>query len=134
MTESWHSDQVTGEPVLVDRILLVIKGSPQEDGKVAEGFRVATAMIAMDVLPQILFADDGVFWLVKKQLPESKSRESVSERLKTISDLAGLHVLSDSLDQRKLTENDLDESYNTKKLSLDEAAELVAQNDAVITF
>jgi sulfur relay (sulfurtransferase) DsrF/TusC family protein len=125
---------VTGEPVLVDRILLVIKGSPQEDGKVAEGFRVATAMIAMDVLPQILFADDGVFWLVKKQLPESKSRESVSERLKTISDLAGLHVLSDSLDQRKLTENDLGESYNTKKLSLDEAAELVAQNDAVITF
>ena len=116
------------------RILIVIKGSPQEDGGVAEGFRVATAMVAMDVLPQILFADDGVFWLVKKQLPEAKSPASVSERLKTISDLAGMHVLSYSLAQRSLKEDDLDESYNAKRLSLDEAAELVAQNDAVITF
>jgi len=119
---------------LVARILIVIKGSPQEDGGVAEGFRVATAMVAMDVLPQILFADDGVFWLVKKQLPEAKSPASVSERLKTISDLAGMHVLSYSLAQRSLKEDDLDESYNAKRLSLDEAAELVAQNDAVITF
>jgi sulfur relay (sulfurtransferase) DsrF/TusC family protein len=114
--------------------MLVIKGSPQKDGGVAEGFRVATAMIAMDVLPQILFADDGVLWLVKEQLPEAKSRASVSERLKTISDLAGMHVLSDSLAQRKLKENDLDEGYNAKKISLDEAAELIAQSDAVITF
>jgi len=134
MTESQRSDQVTGEPDLVDRILLVIKGSPQKDGRVAEGFRVATAMIAMDVLPQILFVDDGVFWLVKYQLLEAKTPASVSERLRTISDLTGMYVLSDSLAQRKLEQNDLDESYNAKRLSLDEAAELVAQNDAVITF
>jgi len=119
---------------LVDKILLVIKGSPQENGRVAEGFRLATAMIAMDVLPQILFADDGVFWLAKKQLHEFESRGLVNERLKTISDLVGLHVLSDSLSLRKLKQNDLDESYNARKLSLDEAAKLVAQNDAVITF
>ena len=119
---------------LVNKILLVIKGSPQKDSGVAEGFRVATAMIAMDVLPQILFIDEGVFWLVKKQLTEAKSIESVRERLQTISDLAGLHVLSDSLTWRKLKESDLDESYNAKRLSLDEVAELVTQNEAVITF
>lgn len=95
---------------------------------------MATAMIAMDVLPQILFLDDGVFWLVKKKLDESAIPSLVKERLKTISDLVGLHVLSDSLAQRKLKPNDLDEIYNARNLSLDEAAELIAQNDAVIAF
>jgi len=134
MTGSWRLDEVTGEAALVNMILLVVKGSPQEMDRVAEGFRVATAMIAMDVLPQILFVDDGVFWLVKKQMPASASHESINERLKTISDLVGVHVLSDSLAQRKLTLNDLDESYNARNLSLDEAADLIAQNDAVLTF
>jgi sulfur relay (sulfurtransferase) DsrF/TusC family protein len=119
---------------MVNRILLVVKGSPQEEGRVAEGFRMATAMIAMDVLPQILLVDDGVFWLIKKKPNESAIPSLVKERLKTISDLVGLHVLSDSLAQRKLKPNDLDESYNARNLSLGEAAELVAQNDAVITY
>jgi len=117
---------------MVNTILLVFKRSPQEDG-VAEGFRVATAMIAMDVLPQLLFVDDGVFWLVKKK-PDGSENPSVKERLQTISDLVGLQVLSDSLVQRKLKPNDLDEGYSARVLSLDEAAELIMQNDAVIAF
>jgi sulfur relay (sulfurtransferase) DsrF/TusC family protein len=117
---------------MVNTILLVFKGSPQEDG-VAEGFRVATAMIAMDVLPQLLFVDDGVFWLVEKKLDQLEN-PSVKDRLQTISDLVGLQVLSDSLAHRKLKSNDLDEGLNAKTLSLDEAAELFTQNDAVIAF
>ena len=118
----------------MNTILLVVKGSPQEEDRVAEGFRMATAMIAMDVLPQILFVDDGVFWLVKKKLGEPANPSLVKERLKTISDLVGVHVLSDSLAQRKLKPNDLDERYNARNLSLGEATELITQNDAVITF
>ena len=117
---------------MVNKILLVFRGSPQEE-EAAEGFRVATAMIAMDVLPQLLFVDDGVFWLVKKK-PDQLENPSVKERLQTISDLVGFQVLSDSFAQRKLKSNDLDESLNAKVLSLDEAAELVAQNDAVMAF
>ncbi len=94
---------------------------------------MATAMVAMDVLPQLLFVDDGVFWLVKKKLDELEN-PSVKERLQTISDLVGLQVLSDSLTQRKLKPNDLDKGYNARVLSLDEATELIKQNDAVIAF
>jgi len=119
---------------LVRKILLVFKGSPRQGGKTAEGFRVATAMIAMDVLPQILFLDDGVLWLVKKQASKSTNVTSMAERLKTISDLAGLQFLGDSLTQRKLRQDDLDEGYDAKSLTLDEAVQLVAQNDTVITF
>jgi sulfur relay (sulfurtransferase) DsrF/TusC family protein len=117
---------------MVNKILLVFKGSPQDE-EVAEGFRVATAMIAMDVLPQILFVDDGVFWLVKEKLDQLEN-PSVKERLQTISDLVGLQVLSDSLAQRKLKPNDLDKGYNARVLALDKAAELILQNDAVIAF
>ncbi len=117
---------------MVNTILLVFKGSPQEEG-VAEGFRVATAMIAMDVLPQLLFVDDGVFWLVKKKLDQLEN-PLMRERLQTISDLAGLQVLSDSLAQRKLEPNNLDEGFSARVLSLDEAAELVLQSEAVIAF
>jgi sulfur relay (sulfurtransferase) DsrF/TusC family protein len=117
---------------MVNKILLVFKGSPQEE-EVAEGFRVATAMIAMDVLPQILFVDDGVFWLVRKKLGQLEN-PSVKERLQTISDLVGLQVLSDSLAQRKLKPNDLDKGYNARVLALDEATELILRNDAVIAF
>jgi sulfur relay (sulfurtransferase) DsrF/TusC family protein len=124
---------MASESAMVNRILLVVKGSPQEGG-VAEGFRMATAMIAMDVLPQILFVDDSVFWLVKNKPGESAMPSSVKERLKTISDLVGLLVLSDSMAHRKLKLNDLDESFTAKVLSIDEAADLIMQNDAVITF
>ncbi len=117
---------------MVNAVLLVFKGSSKEEG-VAEGLRVATAMIAMDVLPQLLFVDDGVFWLIKKKL-DKLSNPSVKERLQTISDLVGLQVLSDSLDQRKLKPNDLDQCFGARILSLDDAAELIRQNDAVIAF
>ena len=116
---------------MVNKILLIFKGAPQEG--VGEGLRVATAMVAMDVLPQLLFADDGVYWLVKKKLDQLENT-SVKERLQTISDLVGLQVLSDSLAQRKLKSNDTGEGLNAKFLSLDEAAELILHNDAVITF
>jgi tRNA 2-thiouridine synthesizing protein C len=119
---------------MVNKILLIVKSSPYGSGKVAEGFRIATAMIAMDVLPQILFIDDGVYCLVRKQKPEAAGLPSFGERLKTLADLVGLYACSDSLSQRKLKQSDLEENYDTKFLSLDEAAKLIEQNETVITF
>jgi len=116
------------------KILLVVKSSPYGNVKAAEGFRMATAMIAMDVLPKLLFIDDGVYCLLKNQKPEAAGLNSFAERLKTLADLVGLHVVSDSMIKRNLRNSDLDETYNVKAISLDEAAELIAGNDAVITF
>jgi len=118
---------------LVNKILLVIKSAPDEGVRAAEGLRMATAMIAMDVLPQVLFMDNGVYWLVKNPTPKAAGLAS-KERLKTISDLIGFHVLSDSLAQRKLNQDDLDGDYPSKSLSLQEASQLFEQNQAVIAF
>jgi len=123
-----------GEASLVRKILLVIKSPPYGSGRAAEGFRMATAMIAMDVLPQILFIEDGVYCLVRNQKPEAVGLVSFGERLKTLADLVGVYAVSDSMIQRKLTQNNMDESYNVKTLSLDEATTLISQNEAIITF
>ena len=116
------------------RILLVVKSPPYGNILVAECFRIATAMIAMDVLPQILFIDDGVCCLLKGQNPEQAGLHSFLERLKTLADLIGLHVAKESLRRRNLKKTDLDENYNLKTVSMEETANLFLENETVITF
>lgn len=115
-------------------VLLVIKSPFYGSGKAGEGLRVATAMIAMDVLPQILFVDEGVYCLLKNQAPEAVGLASLGERLKAIADLIGVIVLADSLAMRNLKQDDLESDYNVKALTLDEAVNLFAQSKTVITF
>jgi tRNA 2-thiouridine synthesizing protein C len=119
---------------MVKKILLVIKNPPYGSGRAAEGLRVATAMIAMDVLPEILFIDDGVYCLLKNQKPETAGLKSFGDRLKTLSDLVGLKASSDSLSQRHLEQADISEDYEFKALAPREIADLFSQNEAVITF
>jgi len=117
---------------LVKKILLVIKSPPYGSGRAAEGLRMATAMIAMDVLPKILFIDDGVYCLLRNQKPEAADLASFGERLKTLADLIGLYAVSDSMKKRSLRKTDL--AYNLKTVSLEEAVALIPENDTVITF
>jgi len=116
------------------KVLLVIKSPPYGSLRATEGFRVATAMIAMDVLPQLLFIDDGVYCLIKDQRPETVSLDSYQERLRTLADLAGLHALKDSMIERGLESTDLDKNFQAKIIALDEATELFIENETVITF
>ena len=119
---------------MISKVLLVIKSPPYGNSRASEGFRMATAMIAMDVLPQILFVEDGVYCLVKNQRAEAVGLNSFTERLRTLADLVGLYAFSDSLFQRKLEPSNLDENFKVKILAIGEATELVAQNETVMTF
>lgn len=119
---------------MISKVLLIVKNPPYGSVKASEGLRIATAMIAMDVLPQILFVEDGVYCLVRKQKAQAVGLSSFEERLKTLADLVGLHAFSDSLFQRKLKDSDLDENFNVKVLSIDETVELIARNEVVIAF
>jgi len=116
------------------KILLVVKSPPYGNLRAAECFRIAAAMIAMDVLPQLLFVDDGVYCLLKGQKPEAAGLRPYHEHLKTIADLVGLHVLSVSMVKRNLRKEDLDENYKVKLLSIHEAAELTMENQTILTF
>jgi tRNA 2-thiouridine synthesizing protein C len=116
------------------KILLVTKSSPFKTSMASESFRIATAMIAMDVLPQLLFIDDGVYCLLKNQRPEVAGLDSYYERLETLAALVGLYATRDSMAKRNLKITDLDENLNVKLLSIEEAAELIMKNETVIAF
>ena len=116
------------------KILLVIKSPPYGSLMAAEGLRIATALIAMDILPQLIFIDDGVYCLLKNQKPESTGLNSFYDRLKTLADLVGLFVAENSLAKRDLGIEDLDETYQAKAISLNEVAKLVAKNEVAIVF
>jgi len=100
----------------------------------SEGLRIATALIAMDILPQLIFIDDGVYCLVKNQKTEAAGLNSFYDRLKTLADLVGLYVTKDSLGKRNLEIEDLDKTYNAKAISLTKAAKLIAENEVTIAF
>ncbi len=116
------------------KILLVMRNPPYRSLMATEGLRIATAMIAMDVLPQLLFIQDGVYCLLKDQKPEAAGLNSFDERLKTLADLVGLYAVRDSMAERDLKIIDLEESYNVKLLSLDDAARLIMDNETVVAF
>jgi tRNA 2-thiouridine synthesizing protein C len=116
------------------KILFVVKSPPYGSVLAAECFRMATALIAMDILPQILFMDDGVYCLLKEHKPETAGLSSFEERLKTLADLVELYVEESSLRKRNLEKADLDGRYNLKTVSIEEAASLFLQNEIVITF
>jgi len=116
------------------KVLLVIRSPPYGSLKATEGFRIATAMIAMDVLPQLLFIDDGVYCLIKDQRPETTGLNSYHERLKTLADLVGLHAVEESIVKRKLEFADFDENFQVRIITLNEATELFIENETVITF
>jgi len=116
------------------KVLLIIKSPPYGSLSAAEGFRISTAMIAMDILPQLLFIDDGIYCLTKNQSPEAAGLESHHERLKTLADLIGLYALKHSMMERKLKFADLNEDFQVKTITLEEAAELIIENETVITF
>jgi len=119
---------------MLKKVLLVIKSSPYGSLMAAEGFRIATAMTAMDILPQLLFINDGVYCLLKNQRPEAAGLNSHYERLKTLADLVGLHAEKASMVKRDLRINDFNESFNVKLLSSDEAAKLIMKNETTIAF
>lgn len=100
----------------------------------AEGLRIATALIAMDILPQLVFIDDGIYCLVKNPKPETAGLDSFYDRLKTLADLIGLYVAKDSFARRNLSIEDLNETYDAKAISLTEIAKLVAENGITIAF
>jgi hypothetical protein len=85
-------------------------------------------MIGMDIMPNILFCCDGVYCLITR----GKERSQYNEYLRSVADLAGVHVLSDSLKERGLNLSDLEKTLAPHIISLEEASQIVSKS--VIVF
>ena len=69
----------------------------RSNGSLGEALRLCAAMLGMDETPIITFIESGVHCL----LPNAVRDPSILEYLQTVSDIAGVYVLEESLREEK---------------------------------
>lgn len=114
----------------MEKVMFVFKSGPGEGSRVEEGLRLSAAMLGMDRLPVLVFVDDGVECL----RPGAFRDEDLWDYLKASADLAGVHVLFESLIERGLKIGDLDPRLEATPVDMSRLAEMAAENDLVAAF
>jgi sulfur relay (sulfurtransferase) DsrF/TusC family protein len=110
--------------------MIVMKSGPGAVARVGEGLRLSAAMIGYDQLPVIVFVDEGVECLREGAFDGSE----MEDYLMAASDLAGIYALSDSLEERGILPDDLDETIEVNPLDIDGLASMMAECDSVVTY
>ncbi len=113
-----------GETMLIMRKRL-IPGS-----RVEEGLRLSAAMLGMDYMPNVVFVDNGVEIL----LPDALYKNNLKDYLVVMSEMAGVYVLEESLFERELTLDDLEQSINATVIDQDEFAEMARKCTIITSF
>ena len=114
----------------MDSVVFIFKSSPVDGTRLEEGLRLSAAMVGMDILPVLIFVGDGVECLLPDALKDAK----ILDYLKAVSDLAGIHVLNESMEDYGLNLSDFDPRLKAMKLGLGRLAELMAESDVTAAF
>lgn len=100
--------------------MLIIRKRLIPGGRVEEGLRLSAAMLGMDYAPLLVFLENGVEIL----LPEALYKSSLKDYLRVISDLYGVYVLRESLEERELSEEDLEPFIQATFIDIRELADM----------
>lgn len=114
----------------MERAMFIIKSGPVDGSRVEEGLRLSAAMLGMDYLPILVFVDEGVNCL----RPGAFSDPSLWDYLKATADLAGVHVLYESIKEWGLRVGDLDSRLGAKPVDMTQLAGMAAESDVVVAF
>ena len=110
--------------------MLIIRKRLIPGARVEEGLRLSAAMLGMDHPPVIVFLDDGIEVL----FPEALYKNNLKDYLKVISDLVGVYVLKESLIERGLTEDDLEQEVNATSITFNEIADMAKDCNVITSF
>jgi sulfur relay (sulfurtransferase) DsrF/TusC family protein len=113
-----------GETMLIMRKRLI------PGGRVEEGLRLSAAMLGMDYLPKVVFVDNGVEIL----LPDALYKNNLKDYLMVMSDMAGVYVFEESLYERELTLDDLEQGIDVTVIDADELAEMAKKCTIITSF
>jgi sulfur relay (sulfurtransferase) DsrF/TusC family protein len=116
--------RIMGETMLIMRKRLI------PGGRIEEGLRLSAAMLGMDYLPNLVFLDNGVDILI----PNSLYKNNLKDYLTVMSDLTGVYVLKESLEDRSLTTNDLEQSISATVIDLNELVEMTKKCTIITSF
>ncbi len=119
----------------MDSALIVFTRSPYGHINIIEGSRVAQGLLVLDKSIACAFIDDAVTALLKKHEPEGIGVAPVKLALKYLAE-AGVefYAVKDALTERGLTEEMLDEEYNTKIITVEELTGIQDNFDTTIFF
>jgi len=117
---------------MTKEVTMILKSHPSNVSRISEALRIATAMIGMDVMPNIVFCCDGVYCLLKEE--RERSRQEYDNNLRALVDLAGIKVLSNSLEEEGLSLDDLEMSLAARVISLEEASQLIFKSSIVFSL
>lgn len=110
-------------------VMIIVKTA--KTPKAFETIRITMAMIGMDMLPTLLFCCEGVYCLTRG---ENTREEEYEDYLEAVAELAGIHVLSRSLEERGLKPSDLRDSLSLRIISQEEAMRLISESDLVFAL
>jgi sulfur relay (sulfurtransferase) DsrF/TusC family protein len=110
--------------------MIMIRSGPREKYGVVEGLRLSAAMLGMDRPPLIVFLDAGVECL----RPQAIADPDTLDYLLASADLGEIRVLSESLEERGMREEDIDPSFKTTPMDIDCLARLMAECGSVVAF
>jgi len=108
--------------------MIIIKSGPEEGLKAGEGLRLVAAMLGMDHIPIIVFMKEGVRCLLRGAYGETGG-----EYLKTAADLAGINVLSDSLEDLGGIEA-IEPELGAKLIDIGQLASMMVECNVIATF
>jgi sulfur relay (sulfurtransferase) DsrF/TusC family protein len=110
-------------------LMIIMKSGPRE-ASAGEGLRLSAAMLGMDEPPAMVFLDDGVECLLREAFDDPIN----PEYLRAAADLAGVHALSESLEERGIPAEVLDPDLGVEILDIDGLAEMAREYRSVVAF
>jgi sulfur relay (sulfurtransferase) DsrF/TusC family protein len=111
-------------------LMIVIRSGPWEKYGIVEGLRLSASMLGMDLPPLMVFLDAGVECL----RPGAIADPNTLDYLRASADLGEIHVLSESLEERGMLEEDLDLSFAAAPLDIGGLAGIIAECGSVVAF
>jgi sulfur relay (sulfurtransferase) DsrF/TusC family protein len=114
----------------LNELMIVIRSGPLEKYGIVEGLRLSAAMLGMDRPPLIMFLDAGVECL----RPRAITDPDTLDYLQASADLGEIRVLSMSLEERGMREEDIDPSFKNTPVDVEGLARLMAEFGSVVAF
>ena len=131
MSDMDEMDEGSG---VVKKFMFLNRKAPHGTVYALEGLEVVLITAAFDQDVSMVFTDDGVYQLMKGVDSKGIEIKDFSKTYRALEgyDIEKLSVDQASMDARGLTENDL--IVDVTVLSVDEMANLMAEQDVVISF
>lgn len=131
MAEPWEEDEGGGQ---IKKFMYMNRKAPYGTIYALESLEVVLIGAAFDQDVSVVFADDGVYEIVKNQNTEEIGMKNFSPTYRALEayDVEKLYVFEKSLGERGLTEDDL--IVDVEVVDADRLGELMEEQDVILSF